>query len=226
MCLIVLAYKAHPRFPLIVAANRDEFLDRPTLPAHFWSDAPDILAGRDERAGGTWLGITRSGRFAALTNYRDLRLPLVKGPSRGGLVRAGLDGSLDPTATGGYEGFNLLYGAVDALRYHTNVNGTDQPLEPGIRGLSNHLLDTPWPKVKRAKAGLTRLLRDDRDAMARDDAGAPLDLEPHGALHRQQDLTVVVPVAIAAAIAPDFELDGHRLLTCKGSCGAFAAIAG
>ena len=92
MCLIVLAYKVHPEYPLILAANRDEFLERPTEKAHFWSDAPHILAGRDLRAGGTWLGITRSGRFAALTNHRDLRRPaVVNGPSRGQLVRLALE---------------------------------------------------------------------------------------------------------------------------------------
>ncbi|HMC96436.1 MAG TPA: NRDE family protein, partial [Flavobacteriales bacterium] len=96
MCLIVLAYKVHPRYPLIVAANRDEFLDRPALPAHFWKDAPHILAGRDLKAGGTWLGITTAGRFAALTNYRDLRRPAVNGRSRGALVRDALDGDPMP----------------------------------------------------------------------------------------------------------------------------------
>ncbi|HRP80757.1 MAG TPA: NRDE family protein, partial [Flavobacteriales bacterium] len=83
MCLIALAYKAHPRFPLIVAANRDEFMDRPTEPAHWWKDAPGIFAGRDKRAGGTWMGINRRGRFAAITNYRQMQMQFPAGPSRG-----------------------------------------------------------------------------------------------------------------------------------------------
>lgn len=154
MCLIVLAYKADPGYPLIVAANRDEFLDRPAQAAHFWPDAPELLAGRDLRAGGTWAGITTKGRFAALTNYRDAQRMSTTGPSRGGLVKQALLAGIDPAGTGDYDGFNLLYGPIDALRYHSNLNGADGPLTPGIHGLSNHLLDTPWPKVARAKAML------------------------------------------------------------------------
>jgi uncharacterized protein with NRDE domain len=194
VCLIALAYQVHPRFPFIIAANRDEFMDRPARPAQFWSDAPHLFAGRDLRAGGTWLGITRTGRFAAITNYRDLRRSPVLGPSRGQLVRAALDGAFDPSATGAYEGFNLLCGPLGALRYHNNIQPTDEALSPGIHGLSNHFLDTPWPKVQRAKAemqrlvngpdaelipGLFTLLSD--DAIAQDgqlpDTGLPLPLE-------------------------------------------------
>ena len=160
MCLIVLAYKVHPEYPLILAANRDEFLERPTEKAHFWPDAPHILAGRDLRAGGTWLGITRSGRFAALTNHRDLRRPaVVNSPSRGQLVRLALEDELAGLDTSVYEGFNLLHGATDALMYHSNVNGLDHVLVPGVHGLSNHLLNTPWPKVQRAKRRLTELVQ-------------------------------------------------------------------
>ncbi len=159
MCLIVLAYKVHPGFPLIVAANRDEFLERPTKKLHFWHDAPHILAGRDERAGGTWMGLHRKGYFAALTNYRDMHRIEPEGPSRGALVRHAIEqGTLDED-TSVYAGFNLLYGAVNALRYHSNISGEDRPLEPGIHGLSNHLLNTPWPKVQRAKQGMEHALR-------------------------------------------------------------------
>ncbi|MEO5584354.1 MAG: NRDE family protein [Flavobacteriales bacterium] len=194
MCLIALAYKVHPRYPLIVAANRDEFLDRPAEPAHFWKDAPDILAGRDERAGGTWMGITRSGRFAAITNYREMRMNFPVGPSRGLLVREALEHGIDTSTTKAYAGFNLIYGDVDNLRYHNNIEGTDVALTPGIHGLSNHFLDTPWPKVVRAKQkmrmvmdlpdaelpeALFRLLAD--DAIAPDevlpDTGLPLEME-------------------------------------------------
>lgn len=158
MCLIALAHRVHPRFPLLLAANRDEFTDRPAAPAHFWPDAPHLLAGRDLRAGGTWLGITRTGRFAAITNHRDLRRPPVGGPSRGGLVRAALEGVLDTANTGPYEGFNLIHGPLHALRYHTNIRPDDAPLPTGILGLSNAFLDTPWPKVQRAKAALAALV--------------------------------------------------------------------
>jgi uncharacterized protein with NRDE domain len=158
MCLIVLAYRAHPDFPLIVAANRDEFLDRPAEPARFWPAEPHVLAGRDHKAGGTWLGVTTGGRFAALTNYRDLRRPLVQGPSRGSLVRSALEDGFFPVGTEVYDGLNLLYGTVDELMYHNNITGETLPLVPGIHGLSNHLLNTPWPKVERAKRGMEQIL--------------------------------------------------------------------
>ncbi len=158
MCLIAIAYKARAELPLIIAANRDEFLARPAQGAHFWEDAPDILAGRDLQAGGTWMGITRTGRFAAITNYRDMRMVPPPGPSRGALVREALEHGINPTITNAYAGFNLLYGKLDALRYHNNIQGLDEALEPGIHGLSNHFLDTPWPKVKRAKQELKQIL--------------------------------------------------------------------
>lgn len=151
MCLIVVAIGEHPQFPLIIAANRDEFLDRPAAQAAFWDDSPHVLAGKDLRRGGTWLGVTRTERFAALTNYRDLSRPLVNGPSRGELVRNALDADIDLTGSDQYDGFNLIYGPLDALRYHNNIEGTDLMLSSGIHGLSNHVLDTPWPKVIKAK---------------------------------------------------------------------------
>lgn len=157
MCLIALAYKAHARYPLIVAANRDEFLSREADPAHFWPDLPLVLAGRDRQALGTWLGITLSGRFAALTNHRDLRRPPVAGPSRGLLVRDALlaEPVADPVPR---EGYNLLHGPVEDLRYRCNITGEERQLQPGIHGLSNALLNTPWPKVERAKQSMERLI--------------------------------------------------------------------
>ena len=194
MCLIALAYQVHPRFPLIVAANRDEVRERPTAPAQFWPDAPEFLAGRDQQAGGTWLGITRTGRFAAITNHRDLRRPRTVGPSRGQLVKQALLGTIDPQTTAAYEGFNLLYGPLRALRYHNNIQPADLPLAPGVHGISNAFLNTPWPKVERAKADLHALLEATdpppvealfavltNDALAADaqlpDTGLPLELE-------------------------------------------------
>jgi len=159
MCLIALAYKVHPRFPLIVAANRDEFLERPTKPLHVWEDAPHILAGRDELGGGTWLGVSKAGRFAAITNYRDLRRAEVPGPSRGALVKHVLQHELGGLDTSQYAGFNLLHGYYHSLFYHSNITGENSALEPGIHGLSNHLLNSPWPKVERAKAALSEVLR-------------------------------------------------------------------
>jgi uncharacterized protein with NRDE domain len=166
MCLILFALHAHPEYRLVVAANRDEFYARPTDPAAFWEDAPDVLAGRDRQAGGTWIGITRSGRFAAITNYRDPGKILPHAPSRGDLVADFLRGTGEPEAylkalqsrASAYNGFNLLIGRGDDLWYYSNVEDQIRKLVPGVYGLSNHLLDTPWPKVVRGKESLRRIL--------------------------------------------------------------------
>lgn len=156
MCLIVVGWHAHPDLPLVVTANRDEFYARPSAPAGRWPDHPQILGGRDLEAGGTWLGFAESGRFAAVTNVREPGTP--KGSrSRGGLTRdfllgeqhaadylAAIDGQV-------YSGFNLLVADRDSLWYCSNRNGSPRPLAPGIYGLSNHLLDTPWPKLLSAR---------------------------------------------------------------------------
>ena len=160
MCLIFLAYQAHPRFPLVAAANRDEYFARPTAPAAFWGDAPGILAGRDLQAGGTWLGVTRNGRFAALTNFRQPGAVIPAAPSRGDLVSDFLRATLSPVdyagelagRAGAYNGFNLLVGNGEQLVWYSNHGPAPQALPPGVYGLSNHLLDTPWPKVEAGKA--------------------------------------------------------------------------
>ena len=166
MCLILIAYRARPDYELLVAANRDEFHDRPTAPLAFWDDAPEVLAGRDLKEGGTWLGITRAGRFAALTNYRDPRSVRPDAPSRGHLVSDYLRGGepargyldrLMPRADA-YNGFNLLLGDETGLYYYSNRAGGFQALAPGVYGLSNHLLDTPWPKLERGRRALRRVL--------------------------------------------------------------------
>lgn len=168
MCLIVFSYRQQPHRRLVLAANRDEFHDRPTAPMQFWDDAPGVLAGRDLRAGGTWFGITRGGRLAAITNYREPEARREDAPSRGALVDRFLRNQVSPhdyldalaDEADQYNGFNLLVGDAEALAYFSNRDGTVRELEPGLYGLSNHLLDTPWPKVERGKAGLRRLLGD------------------------------------------------------------------
>jgi len=166
MCLILIAYGAHPDFPLIIAANRDEYYARPTAKAGYWSDYGQILAGRDLECMGTWLGVTRSGRFAALTNFRDPRERKTDAPSRGQLVKEFLVSDLDPGAffdqvrTGAprYNGFNLLAGDAAGVYCFSSRDATVQQLLPGLHGLSNHLLDTPWPKVVRGKRRLQQAL--------------------------------------------------------------------
>lgn len=163
MCLILVAWRADPGYPLVVAANRDEFHARRSASADFWTDYPHILAGRDLEAGGTWLGITRSGRFAALTNYRDPARQRPDTPSRGRLVadflagHADIDAYLDALRPADYNGFNLLLGDATGngrLVAFSNVSGERHVLAPGIYGLSNALLDTPWPKVGAGKTAL------------------------------------------------------------------------
>ncbi|NND68663.1 MAG: NRDE family protein [Halioglobus sp.] len=174
MCLLIFAHQPGSTYPLVVAANRDEFHNRPTAPAQFWQDAPDLLAGRDLEAGGTWMGVTATGRFAAITNFRDPDRTAPAPRSRGELPTDFLNGTarcssyLEGLAARGteYAGFNLLVGDGDELWYCSNVpaDGAEQPrqLKPGIYGLSNALLDTPWPKVTLGKAALTGLLAGDR----------------------------------------------------------------
>lgn len=155
MCLIIFAYRSFPGYRLVLAANRDEFYNRPTRHLSYWDDAPEILAGRDLRAGGTWMGITRTGRFAAITNYREVGLTREDAPSRGALVRDFLLGNSLPhnylktvQAKGQtYNGFNLIIGDKKDLLYYGNRDGDIRNIKPGVHGLSNHLLDTPWPKI-------------------------------------------------------------------------------
>ncbi len=166
MCLILMAYECHPVYRLILAANRDEFFARPTAPAAFWNDAPQVLAGRDLQEGGTWLGITRDGRLAALTNYRDPASYRQDRPSRGRLVSDFLRGNMSTAAYldmlngkgNDYNVFNLLFGTAERFCYFSNRASLPSGIAPGIHGLSNHLLDTPWPKVSRGKEALARLV--------------------------------------------------------------------
>ena len=159
MCLILFTVEYPAGYRMILAANRDEFYERPTASLHFWPDAPDILAGRDLKSGGTWLGITRNRRFAAITNYRDPASIRPEAPSRGGLVAKFLLGTetapayLQRTAPSamGYNGFNLILADDSGAYWFCNRTNGFEKLPPGIYGLSNHLLDTPWPKVRLGK---------------------------------------------------------------------------
>ncbi len=164
MCLIVLAWHAHPDFPLIVAANRDEFHRRPAAPAAFWEDQPSILAGRDLEAKGTWMGVSRGGRFAAVTNYRGGTEPRAV-ESRGALVTRFLEGDAPPErymkeAKGKaalYSGFNLLATDGKELWWYSNRDGAPRRLDPGTYGLGNTLLDAP--EVENAKRGFEAAIR-------------------------------------------------------------------
>ncbi len=180
MCLILFAHNAHPRYRFILAANRDEFYARPTAPAEFWTDAPTVLAGKDMERGGTWLGISTNGRFAAVTNYRD---PSARAgtKSRGDLTKDFLLGAekcenfLQKIAVvkSDYSGFNLLAGDFSAekseLFYLSNRRQTFEKLDAGIYGLSNALIDTNWQKLANGKAKFKEILQNS-------DEIAPTDL--------------------------------------------------
>lgn len=170
MCLILFSYENHPRYRLIFAANRDEFYSRPAQPMAWWpepSKAP-VLAGRDLVGGGTWMGITRNGRWAAITNYRDPASIRADAPTRGRLVSDFLTGSDSPPQyleqlvprAKQYNGFNLIVGDGHDACYFGNRSTGIHRLAAGLYGLSNHLLDSPWPKVRDGKMRLARLLED------------------------------------------------------------------
>lgn len=163
MCLIVVGWRVHGDYPLVVAANRDEFHARPTAFAGRWRDFPQLVGGRDLEAGGTWLGVSDGGRFAAVTNVREPGM--AKGArSRGELTANFLSSSMSALtyarglAPADYSGFNLLLGDGESLVYASNRDGEARVLPPGVYGLSNHVLDTPWPKLVRARERFTAAL--------------------------------------------------------------------
>ena len=176
MCLLAFSWQPDEEDVLTLVANRDEFYQRPTLPVHFWEDHDHILGGKDLEAKGSWLAVSRKGRFAALTNYREVppskgkrEAPPSKGKiSRGALVKDFLAEDASPEAylssiiqnKDRYAGFNLLLGTQQQLYYYSNRLGSDQfqTLSPGIYGLCNSLLDTPWPKLLAARNQLAELL--------------------------------------------------------------------
>lgn len=210
MCLIIFAYRTDPRFPLLVAANRDEFFTRPTAQADFWQTATGnpILAGRDLQAGGTWLGVTASGRFAAVTNIRDPAQTEVRARSRGELTTAFLEGGLNaadycaglPDGFADYAGYNLLVADGEQLLYVNNIERSTEVLTPGIYGLSNGRLNSDWPKVSKGRRRLTALLARDLPAstddlldMMYDDQPAALDELPDTGLPRELEQTLSAP---------------------------------
>jgi uncharacterized protein with NRDE domain len=199
MCLILFAYQHHPRYRLILAANRDEFYARPTAPLDYWSDHPQVLAGRDLEQQGTWLGVTRQGRLAAITNYRDPAGIKQNAPSRGQLVSDFLVDTRPPgeflqtirESAERYNGFNILAGDTDALFYYSNRGGPPRKLKPGLYGISNHLLDTDWPKIGRGKQALSLALEQEEGPtpeklfhILQDQAVAPDDQLPDTGIAR------------------------------------------
>lgn len=165
MCLIVFAYQTVPGYRLILAANRDEFYQRPALPATFRDENPEILSGKDLAAGGTWLGIHLAGRFAALTNYRDMSSHKPDAKSRGYLINnylkknSGAKKYLKNIKNASeYNGFNLIAGDMKGLYHFSNQTGETTEVQPGIHGLSNALLNTGWPKVEQSRKELSKLI--------------------------------------------------------------------
>jgi uncharacterized protein with NRDE domain len=167
MCLILLGYKVSQQYPLVIAANRDEFFLRPTQPMHAWETAPFMVAGKDLEQGGTWFGVHKNGTFAALTNFRDPIAVRQDAPSRGEIIVDLLE-SGQPALTyfkkfqkkaQAYNGFNLIFGDPENLFWYSNKKNTIETIAPGIHGLSNKFLDTPWPKVESGKRALERQIR-------------------------------------------------------------------
>lgn len=214
MCLIVFSYQQHSKYDLIFAANRDEHYERPTRPAQFWDDHLNILAGKDLKAGGTWMGINKKGDFSALTNFRNPAIRKENPPSRGHLVLNFLKDDNSPKSylqsvdkkADQYMGFNLLAGTLDQLYYYSNQRPNILQLDAGLYGLSNHLLDTPWPKLEKAKSRLAKIVQEDLiseealfDLLA-DDQEAPEDKLPETG----------IPLEIEKKVSPIFiKSDGY-----------------
>ena len=204
MCLILFSYQQHPEYPLIIAANRDEFYERPTKAAGYWEDYPNILAGRDVEAGGTWMGINEQGKIAMLTNFRDLSNNKTNAPSRGKLVSNFLQNESDASvylqaiAQKGetYNGFNLICGEPKSLQYYGNYQQGVHPINAGIHGLSNALLDTPWPKVEKGKTKLRHLIKtnavnsNDLFTLLYDDERAPEEELPDTGIGKEKELVL------------------------------------
>jgi len=231
MCLILFAWQAHPRYSLIVAANRDEFHNRPTEAAHWWADENGLLAGRDLQAGGTWMGVSRNGRFAAVTNYREPpepELPLER--SRGQLVRDYLTGDASAAefawrlngTNHRYQGFCLLLGDHEDLICASNRMEEPVSVAPGIHALSNHLLDTGWPKARHGRQRLEALLdADHMDAYGLLDIMADRMLVP-GEEPEEFDLRLAPErlTRIAFVVSPEYGTRSSTVLLLDRGSGA------
>lgn len=222
MCLAVIAYQAHPDWPLMVIANRDEFYERPSAIMHPWQDQPGLLAGQDLRAGGTWLGLTDSDRFALLTNVRDPKTNKTGTPSRGELPESFLKTSKPAkdfmhalsSVADQYNGFNLLVSDGDEL-WHGSNHQTPfaQAVKPGVHGLSNALLDTPWPKTVRTRQKLANYIKNMSSPcssslldMMLDREGAPDDQLPDTGIRLERERLLASPFIVS----PDY---GTRCVT-------------
>ncbi|MDR3628539.1 MAG: NRDE family protein [Ignavibacteriaceae bacterium] len=169
MCLLLIAYNNHPLYKVIIAANRDEFYNRPAEPAKFWDDKPFLLGGKDLQAGGTWLGITKQGRFAAITNYRSQKDTITVRPTRGKIVTDFLVSKETPVnfanrlilSSEKYNGYNLIFMDYETAYYFSNKTKSALNLQPGTYALSNHLLDTPWPKVEKSKKSFSNIIKNE-----------------------------------------------------------------
>ncbi len=169
MCVIIFALRQHTRYPFIVAANRDEYYNRPTIAADFWPDLPEVIAGRDKQAGGTWLGLSRRGRFAAITNHYEPGRHTPSLQSRGELVSSFLvtDESLDEYSVQldhsreNYNGYGLIFGSFSHLRYQSNRDSRIVDITEGVHGLGNDFLNTPWPRVEEGKRKLLEVAQSD-----------------------------------------------------------------
>ncbi len=198
MCLLLISYLSHPEYKLIIAANRDEFYKRPATPAQFWTEHPTLLAGKDLEGGGTWLGLTTAGKFSAITNYRDIRNLKQNTPTRGKIVTDFLLNNNSLTEFSKelkekadlYNGYNLIFGNLYGMNYFSNQTKTLYELKPGIYGLSNHLLDTPWYKIEKSKElflnVLTKkdILMEDFFEILSDKTVSPDDLLPDTGLEK------------------------------------------
>ena len=218
MCLLVLAWRLHPRYRLVVAANRDEFHARPAAGLAAWDDAPGVIGGRDLPANGAWLAIDVQRRFGIVTNFREFGRQRRSAPSRGGLIPAYLTGTQAPTEylqsletdAPGYAGFNLLLADQNSLWYASNrADQFGRELAPGIYGLSNEFLDTPWPKLVRVRARFSALLQsaesDSRTALfaglfalLADRETAPPDTVPPGDLSPEWARKLSAPFVLDA----------------------------
>ncbi|MDX1640928.1 MAG: NRDE family protein [Balneolaceae bacterium] len=204
MCLIVFSYKDHPRYPFILATNRDEFYDRPTEPAHVWNTSPKMLAGKDKKAGGTWLGISETGRFAALTNYRQMDDIKEDTTSRGIIVKDFLLSDSNPRKYllelqnngENFNGFNLIAGFFDDLYYISNKKEGVYKIKPGIHAISNAFLNTPWPKTEQASELFKNILDEEEPEeehlfrMLQNDERYPIEELPDTGLPKETEKAV------------------------------------